>query len=163
MYIDFCAVVKRINEEFSVRPLLHGSFGLQRLLREDLSPDDIDVLLPAAFLNGDWPRLLRLMQGEGYTLTDAHEHTFEKGPVKISFGVNDLDGYAGIRLAEALDIEEHGASYTQLNLRQYLAVYQAFSRDRYRRKVKKKHRNDREKIRLIKYALRNQDKMRGAP
>jgi len=157
MYDSFCAVARRINTELSVLPLLYGSVGLQRLLQSDsLRPDDIDILLPKNCLEEDWPNLLCLMRGEGYALIDEHKHVFRRGAVEISFEVNDLDGYAGIELSEALSVEDQGASYTLLNLKQYLALYKEFTRDRYRRRVKRKYRSDREKICMIRQALRNQ-------
>jgi hypothetical protein len=151
MYETFCEIAGKINAKFETVPLLYGSLGLQRLIKADLHPGDIDVLLPKRFINIDWSQLVEFMQNEGYELIDEHEHTFQKAELHISFAVNDLEDYAGIDMSEVSTVTDRGAEYLLLTLPQYLKVYAKSSEDSYRRN--KNNDKDFERIGLIQTAL----------
>lgn len=50
-YTEFLHIADLIKKEFSVTPLLFGSLGLERRLHNNLSVDDIDVLIPEVMLH----------------------------------------------------------------------------------------------------------------
>jgi hypothetical protein len=61
MFNVFLEVSKKINEKFSIQPILYGSFGLKRLLGVDYVCDDIDVLVPNELITTRWPDFERLL------------------------------------------------------------------------------------------------------
>lgn len=152
-YSEFLSVAARINEELQVSPLLFGSLGLEQRLHVSLNSDDIDVLLPERFLNGDWQQMITIMKNLGYMLQDEEEHEFVKGELRIAFAsIENLEPFAGVDIKGIPLIRENGTSYYLLDLPDYLRVYEASSKDGYRKNVKNKQ--DQEKINLILKALR---------
>ncbi|MBQ8953898.1 MAG: NUDIX domain-containing protein [Clostridia bacterium] len=150
---EFLCLALLLNKAMDITPLLFGSLGLERRLGADLNADDIDVLLPEAFLAGDgWTRLTALMRGAGYALYDEHEHAFERDGVSAAFAsLENLAPFAGVDVSAVPLMEEGGARYFLLTLEDYLKVYTASSKDGYRKDVKNK--KDGEKIALIRKAL----------
>ena len=136
-------------EEMRIVPLLYGSLGLSYLTKEDLDADDIDILIPQIHLLDGWAAFRGMLERNGYRLIDAHEHTFEKDGIHISYArLEELESFAGILPAEIPVTEDRGAKFLLLTLAQYLKVYTASAKDGYRRDVKEK--NDLDKIRLIR-------------
>ncbi len=130
-------------DRFSIKPLLYGSLGLEVLLQQDLRADDIDILIPGAFLQEDQEGFKAFLESEGYLLVDLHEHTFLKDGVKYSYAsIEELKVFAGI------DSFIENGSYLSLTLHDYLKVYEASLTDSYRQN--KKNKNDIEKINIIK-------------
>ena len=152
-YEIFLHLARLMNQRLHVTPLLFGSLGLEKRLDTDLNADDIDILIPEAFLSGDpWSRLASLMRGAGYALYDEHEHAFERDGVSVAFAsIESLAPFAGVDIDRIPTLEEGGARYRLLTLADYLKVYTASSKDGYRRDVKNKR--DEEKIALIRRAL----------
>jgi hypothetical protein len=149
----FFEVASVINSTFGMSPLLYGSLGLQKVLGIDLSPMDIDVLVPEELIGSRWMELVELMNNLGYELTDLHEHEFTKIDTKIAFAIfEDLVPFAGIDLSSLKTIKEGTTEYKLLNLEQYLAVYQKSLLDSYRKN--KNNNKDKSKIELIELALR---------
>ena len=149
MLTEFCRIAAQLNNALSIVPLLYGSLGLQLLTGEALNPDDIDVLIPAECLGAKWASLCELMERNGYTLIDLHEHTFSNGSQKISYAqIDDLESYADISLNHTPTVQHKGAQFFLLTLPQYLNVYKKSSEDSYRRD--KNNSKDIEKIALIK-------------
>jgi phosphoribosylanthranilate isomerase len=157
----FLDLARKLNQKFSVIPLLQGSLGLKMLVETaDITPDDIDIGLPQHLYRFDerWNDLLAFMQGEGYTLEDEHEHCFQKGDREVNFGVNDgiggipsLEVFAGIDLCEIPIMETEGVIYKLMTLEQYLKVYSRSLEDNYR--SDKTGNKDQPKIDIIKKAL----------
>lgn len=148
----FLSLARRLNK-LAVRPLLYGSLGLKLLTGEALNADDIDVLLPGEFLGPRWPELCALMEEEGYTLADEHEHAFQREGLCCAFApVEELESFAGVAVRQ---IPHHrmatGTHFLLLTLEQYLQVYTASARDGYRAEVRGK--KDSEKIALIRRLL----------
>lgn len=149
---EFLCVAELLNKKLDIVPLLFGSLGLEQRLHASLNAEDIDVLIPEAFLNEEWNSVVDVMNDLGYVLYDLHEHAFEKSGLSIAFAsIESLTPFAGIELADIPVIEETGVCYYLLDLQDYLKVYRASSNDGYRKNVKNK--KDEQKINLISRAL----------
>ena len=149
---EFLRIAGLLNEKLGVIPLLFGSLGLEQRLHTDLNADDIDVLIPEVFLGDEWDSIVTVMENDGYVLYDPHEHAFEKAGVSVAFAsIESLQPFAGVDTDKIPVMGEAGVRYLLLELRDYLKVYTASSKDGYRKNVKNKQ--DEEKIELIKAAL----------
>ncbi|MBE5807000.1 MAG: phosphoribosylanthranilate isomerase [Clostridiales bacterium] len=148
----FLQVARMLNEGFGVEPLLFGSLGLEERLDRSLDADDVDVLVPERLLREAWPMLSRAMAALGYALYDDSEHAFERDGVSVAFAsLESLGPFAGVDISRIPIVEEKGARYGLLTLPDYLRVYEASSKDGYRKNVK--HKQDERKIVLIRKAL----------
>ena len=153
---EFLYIAKLLNERLHIVPLLFGSLGLEQRLHMNLNADDIDVLIPEVFLNEKWDSVVTLMNDNGYVLYDLHEHAFKKDGLSFAFAsIESLTPFAGIDPAKVPVIEEMDARYYLLDLQDYLKVYQASSKDGYRKNVRNK--KDEQKIQLINKALGKYD------
>lgn len=149
---EFLRIARELNRKLSIVPMLFGSLGLEQRLQADLNADDIDVLIPEAFLDEKWDNIIATMKDSGYVLYDLHEHAFEKSGTSIAFAsIESLMPFAGVDISQIPVVEEAGVRYYLLSLEDYLKVYTASSSDGYRKN--KKHKNDEEKIALINRAL----------
>ena len=158
-YSEFLSAAKQINKTFQVSPLLFGSLGLERRLGISLNSDDIDVLLPERLLTDDWQQLIAMMEQLSYTLQDEEEHEFVKGDFRMAFAsIENLEPFAGVDLNHIPLINDQGASCYLLELPDYLRVYEASSKDGYRKNVKNKQ--DQQKIDLILKALEKENQRR---
>ena len=145
-----------LRDSLGIVPLLYGSLGLEYLTGENLNADDVDILIPGCFVTDQWAEFRAVLEQDGYTLTDAHEHEFEKDGIHFAYaGIEDLESFAGIPMAEIGTREEAQVSFRLLSLQQYLRVYTASSKDGYRANVKEK--KDMEKIALIERCLRQEE------
>lgn len=141
-----------LQEKMQIVPLLYGSLGLEYLTKENLSADDIDVLIPGVYLSEQWAAFRAMLERNGYFLIDEHEHTFEKNGIHISYAsLEELELFAGINILDIPTLEADSIQFRLLTLEQYLKVYTASSKDSYRRDVKEK--KDQEKIDLIRSHL----------
>lgn len=145
-----------LSENFGITPLLYGSLGLEYLTGSDLGADDIDILIPKAFVTDRWDEFRTVLENDGYILIDEHEHTFEKRGVCYSYAqIEELAAFAGI---EVRDIRIHthcDTDFLLLSLEQYLKVYQNSIKDGYRIDVRGK--KDADKIDFICKQLKNMD------
>ena len=133
-------------------PLAYGSLGLEILTGEDLDADDIDILIPEAFLTDRWSLFKSFLETKGYRLADEHEHSFEKDGITFSYaGLEELETFAGVPVSEIETRRHNGIPYRLLSLSQYLSVYRASQKDGYRINVRKK--KDAEKIAFIESRL----------
>ena len=149
---EFLYVAESLNKKLNIVPLLFGSLGLEQRLHTSLNADDIDILIPEAFLDEEWNGVVTVMNDNGYALYDLHEHAFEKSGLSLAFAsIESLTPFAGIDIAKIPIIEESGVYYYLLDLQDYLKVYTASSNDGYRKNIKNK--KDEEKIKLINKAL----------
>ena len=156
-YAAFLAAAAMLNRQLGVTPLLFGSLGLEQRLGVPLAPDDIDVLLPERWLTGDWRRTAALMGSMGYGLVDEHEHEFANGDLRIAFAaIESLEPFAGVDINHIPLVRDQDAEYLLLTLPDYLKVYEASSRDGYRKNVKNKQ--DQRKTELIRKALKEGEK-----
>ena len=141
-----------LSDKFSMVPLLYGSLGLEYLTGDDLSADDIDILVPRVFITERWHEFKSLLEAQGYVLADEHEHTFVCDGVSYSYAdIEDLESFAGIN-TETIEMHEiDGVRFMLLSLEQYLAVYKQSCKDGYRVNVRQK--KDADKIRFIESKL----------
>ena len=141
-----------LSDKFSMVPLLYGSLGLEYLTGDDLSADDIDILVPRVFITERWHEFKALLEAQGYVLADENEHTFVCDGVSYSYAdIEDLESFAGINTEDIEMYEADGVSFLLLSLEQYLAVYRQSSKDGYRVNVRQK--KDAVKIRFIESKL----------
>ena len=148
----FLENVRFLSNKFGIVPLLYGSLGLEYLTGDALGSDDIDILVPRAFITERWHEFKALLEAQGYVLADEHEHTVVRGGVAYSYAdIEDLESFAGIRTKDIEMREADGVRFLLLSLEQYLAVYQKSSKDGYRVNVRQK--KDADKIRFIESKL----------
>ena len=148
----FFANAKLLSDNWGIIPLMYGSLGLEYLTGEQLNADDIDILIPCAFLKERWGEFRETLEENGYTLIDEHEHTFEKEGIHYSYAqIEELETFAGIRVPDIQTVTVKDARFKILSLQQYLKVYSASAKDGYRIEVRAK--KDFEKIEFIKKQL----------
>ena len=141
-----------LSDKFGIVPLLYGSLGLEYLTGDALGSDDIDILVPRAFITERWHEFKSLLEAQGYVLVDEHEHTFVHDGVAYSYAdIEGLESFAGINTKDIEIHEVDGVRFLLLSLEQYLAVYKQSSKDGYRVNVRQK--KDADKIRFIESKL----------
>lgn len=149
MQQSFFENAKLLTDFLAITPLLYGSLGLEYLTGENLNADDIDILIPGVFLTDSWNEFRSVLEHHGYTLIDAHEHTFEKDGIHYSYAqIEELETFAHIPLAEIQTRQAAGFRFKLLSLEQYLKVYIASAKDGYR--VTTRGKKDAEKIAFIR-------------
>ncbi len=148
---------KLLFDKFEIIPLMYGSLGLEYLAHENLNSDDIDILIPGIFITEKWAEFKDFLATQCYTLTDEHEHIFEKNGVSYSYAsLEELETFAGIDLSY-IECKTHcGVQFKLLSLEQYLKVYTSSVKDGYRINVRQK--KDSEKITFIKKMLEGNKK-----
>lgn len=148
----FLENTRLLLDKLGIVSLLYGSLGLEYLTGDALGSDDIDILVPRAFITERWHEFKEVLEQHGYVLADEHEHTFVRDGVAYSYAdIEDLDSFAGIRMKDIEMCEADGVSFLMLSLEQYLAVYKKSSKDGYRVNVRQK--KDADKIRFIESKL----------
>ena len=146
-----------LNERFGIVPLMYGSLGLEYITNENLNSDDVDILIPDAFVNEKWEKFKDALTESGYALIDEKEHTFQKNEICYSFAsFEELESFAKINPSHVECKSDFGARFKVLSLEQYLKVYTASSRDGYRINVRKK--KDEDKIAFILKHLKHTEK-----
>lgn len=149
---EFLTIAKKLNEELDCVPVLYGSLGLWRVAKHEFIIDDIDILVPDKFMKGDWDKLQKVIEKQGYKLVDAQEHEFEKDGHKMAFaGFTALVDDLSINIDTLSATYESGAKYLELSLENYLSAYKFSQEDGYRRNVRLK--KDLDKIDFIKSIL----------
>lgn len=139
----FLENAKLLAQELGIVPLLYGSLGLEYLTGEDLNADDIDILIPEAFLCGRWREFRQVLENHGYLLADEREHTFRKDGIAYAYAsIEELETFAGISVADIRQCFENGIAFCLLSLEQYQTVYTASARDGYRVEVRRKKDGD---------------------
>lgn len=146
---EFIRLCKSFNKEYRIIPVLYGSLGLGKAIKMDLSPQDIDILVPFVYLNEQWIELKNLMERLGYSMIDYPEHEFSDGynQVGISF-IEDLETFADVDYRKLQKVLEDGAEYYVLSLDDYLNVYTKSFADGYKRS--KNRGKDLKKIKAIR-------------
>ena len=147
-HLAFFENARFLQSELGIVPLMYGSLGLEYLTGQNLCADDVDILIPRRFLQEQWHEFKALMASGGYTLTDEHEHTFEKEGIEYAYAqLEELESFASILLAEIPTLTRNGVAFRLLSLAQYLQVYTASAKDGYRVQVRQK--KDHDKIAMI--------------
>lgn len=157
LFIAFMQNARELNKNLGITPLLFGSLGLQLLVEENLNCDDIDILIPEIFIGERWEEFKAFLDSKGYVLIDLHEHTFTKDNISYSYAsIEGLYNFVGINIDDFDIKSDNQICYYQLNLLQYLTVYEKSSLDGYR--INKKEKKDKEKVELIKSRLQQKSK-----
>ena len=100
---------------------------------------------------------MNCLEMHGYAMIDLHEHTFEKYNLHFSFSfIESLESFAKIKQNEIANKNVEDCTFKLMNLQQYLAVYEASSKDNYRKKIEK-NTKDENKIKFIKKLLEGQN------
>ncbi|MBR2028175.1 MAG: hypothetical protein IKA10_04180 [Oscillospiraceae bacterium] len=154
MINQFFENAKLIADKFEIIPLMYGSLGLEYITDKNLNADDIDILIPEIFLNSRWNEFKSCLIDEGYTLSDEHEHTFEKSGIYYSYAsAEELSSFARINSDDVETRYKNGIPFKVLSLEQYLKVYKTSVKDGYRINVRKK--KDNEKILFIENFIKS--------
>ena len=146
----FTEIAGALNKEFDIVPVLYGSLGLARLLKEDIDINDIDVLVPDEYVDEKWEDLKTVAEEIGFELVNISEHEFIRDAQRIAFAEYDILDDVNLTIKDLKESREGNISFYELNLKQYLMVYRYCLKDGYR---KTKH-TDKEKITLIESTLR---------
>jgi len=148
----FLAIAQKLNLELGSTPVLYGSLGLSQSIEVEIKTDDIDILVEEQVFRARLDELRGLMASFGFELVDPEENKFKQGLVEVGIASDgDLLSFSGTDPLKLKIVNTSSASYRVLNAQQYLATYEASSKDGYR---KHKHlKDDRSKIRLIKEAI----------
>jgi len=134
LYEEFINVSITLNKQLDIVPVLYGSLGLEKVTQLDFSPQDIDILVPLAFIEEKWEILKDTMEQSDYTLVDLDEHEFMKDDSKIGFAfIEDLIEFADVDYKSLQVFEDSGATYYLLTTSDYLKVYNKSLQDGYRR------------------------------
>ena len=146
---EFIRIAKKLND-IDIIPLLMGSVGLEVITEKSWDAQDLDIHVPGDKRGWEvppelsihnWNDIIKIMHSMEYNLIDLHEHEFSKEGLSVEFGIIDtLPNFAGVQL-EDLEMHENGeVKYYLLNLKQYLCVYEASSKDSYRAEKNNKKR-----------------------
>ncbi|MBI2098497.1 MAG: hypothetical protein HYT49_02435 [Candidatus Wildermuthbacteria bacterium] len=141
----FREVAEVLNKKLGVVPVLYGSLGLSRLVKETITVNDIDILVPDEFVGEKWGELKNVIEELDFELSDVSEHEFIRNGQKVAFAEYNNLADVNLTIGDLKQSEENGISFYELNLEQYLAVYCYCLHDGYRQT---KH-ADKEKIALI--------------
>ena len=85
MFRTFLEVASEFNKRFGEKPILYGSFGLERVISKDLKAEDIDILISDELMQNQWKELQECMENLGFTLYDAKEREFIRKGIMIAF------------------------------------------------------------------------------
>jgi hypothetical protein len=147
LYTEFIDIAKKLNS-INIIPVLYGSLGLSKLIKKDLNPQDIDILIPERFLTKDWDQLKTCIEDMRYNLFDAHEHEFHKNDIKIAFASEEsLILFADVDYMELQVVYDIG-TYKILRREEYMKVYTKSLTDGYRKT--KNNGKDQVKIEILK-------------
>lgn len=141
LFNQFKIICVHLNN-VGIVPTLMGSLGLEYISKTSWGPSDIDIHVPGDPRGWEAPDQLRIynwgtiskvMEDLGYELIDLHEHEFQKNGLSVEYGsIDSLYDFAGIRVSDLDLIQVDGITFRLPNLRQFLKIYQASSKDSYR-------------------------------
>lgn len=110
----FLENAKFLFREFGIMPLMYGSLGLEYITGEYLNVDDIDILIPEAFLQGRWPEFRAVWEKWDYILIDEREHTFQKDGIAYAYApIEELQAFAEIPVCQ---IDQHACDQVDFRL-----------------------------------------------
>ena len=159
-YNEFLRITKYLND-IDIIPLLMGSVGLEKVTGEDWNAQDLDIHVPGDERGWEvppeesidqWEDITKVMKDLGYQLIDLHEHEFSKDGATVEFGIiNMLPDFAGVQLEDMKLHQDGNVQFYLLNPDQYLAVYEASSKDSYR--ADQNNHKDLAKIKYLKQVI----------
>ncbi len=137
-FLDIAKLLNKIN----ITPTLMGSVGLEYVTDVSWNPGDLDIHVPGDPRGWDAPfeariknfdDIKRVMEAQGYTLVDRHEHEFKKDTISVEFGcIDTLPGFAGVSIDVLEKKVVDGAEFFILAPEYFLKLYEASSQDSYR-------------------------------
>jgi len=74
--LESAAQLSTYLAEHEVDPILYGSLGASIYLGAFKQFGDIDLLIESAWLDEQWPELVRIMHDQNFELVDPREHEF---------------------------------------------------------------------------------------
>lgn len=141
LFEEFKIICLQLNKA-GIIPTLMGSLGLEFTSKVHWDPSDIDIHVPGDPRGWEAPDELRIYQWDtimlvmkelGYDLIDMHEHEFQKKGVSVEYGtIDSLYDFAGISESDIELIQVDGITFRVPNLKQFLRIYEASSKDSYR-------------------------------
>lgn len=125
----------QILRDEGIEPILYGSAGASLYLGPFKSVADIDLLIDAHWLEGDWKIFVLMMERHGFRLVDEREHEFvDDSGEKLSFAARNIlvrdqicDPDKDLVKARIRDLE-----VTTLSATDFRKAYLFSSRDGYR-------------------------------
>ena len=142
-------VGKKLNEE-GIIPVLFGSLAVVMLTGKDIVVNDIDLLVPDAWVAEKWGELIKLMSRFGFVVHNETEHEFVLDNKIVAFAYESTLGDVALTTADLLKKEVNEVKFLLPKADQLLKVYQ-YSRDDGYRLGK---RNDNGKISLLEEFIR---------
>jgi hypothetical protein len=151
----FFEVAGELNEKFDIEPILFGSLGLYRLIGDSgKTANDVDFLVPEELINEKWEEFRRFIESLGFKLENEKDREFSRGEEMVSFGkVEELAQKFNFNMEDFLNSKIRGVRFKEFTVDQYLTFYRVLERDAHRQE--KLGKNDKEKIRLIEYFIKN--------
>lgn len=141
LFDEFVKICSSLNK-VGIIPTLMGSLGLEFISKKNWNPSDIDIHVsgnPRGWEAPDDSRIYKLDQimnvmiKLGYDLVDIHEHEFQKDGISVEYGsIDSLYDFAGIYESEIELVQLNGIMFRIPNLKQFLKIYEASSKDSYR-------------------------------
>lgn len=149
----FQELVVELNR-LGIEPIIYGGLGLSLLTKKSFEIRDIDFLLKDSDIDKHWGGIKQLLKRHKYRLDPKHKREFIGKKPYISFlSLGDVKDLATIQFSELEKYEIGSGSYRNLNLEQYLDIYQnGLKKSIWRQK--RKNESDLKKIALIKKCLK---------
>lgn len=141
LFDEFVKICSSLNK-VGIIPTLMGSLGLEFISKKNWKPSDIDIHVSGDPRGWDapddsriykWDQIMNVMIKLGYDLVDIHEHEFQKDGISVEYGsIDSLYDFAGIYESEIELVQLNGIMFRIPNLKQFLKIYEASSKDSYR-------------------------------
>ena len=140
-YKEFIRIVRELNL-IGITPVLMGSLGLEFTTGVSWNAQDIDIHVPGDARGWEapdedriyqWNEIVSLMSSLGYEMIDLHEHEFQNEDISVEYGcINTLPEFANVEVSELPLYHRENVNFHVPNATQFLAIYQASSKDSYR-------------------------------
>lgn len=129
LFIEFTRLTRSLNQSLGIVPILYGSVGLSRLLRDDLEPRGIDILLPRTWLEEGISMLSTTLEEEGYSVADEISNIYTSRISSLSLRPDDaILPLLGLRRDALRTANENGAEFYELNIADYRRLYELASK-----------------------------------
>lgn len=89
--LQLAATIIESLRKHGIDPILYGSLGASLYLGEFKTFSDIDLLVPPTWLQEDWDKLQRILDGMGFALVNVREHEFTNDAgVSVAFAADTV-------------------------------------------------------------------------
>jgi len=138
-------------QESGVETVLYGSQGISLYIGTFKQFGDIDLLVDSKWVEGRWQKLIKIMNGLGFTMQHEHEHEFvDSENTFVAFASTDIlirDGIASSFSSAIQELRVAGKNIKTLKPEAFLKAYEFSMQDGYRKDVRVK--KDKEVMVLI--------------